>query len=63
MIDREVESAAEAARAARLAMEENDPELARETSPRRDAATPPARNAALTIGRTASRPAKTAFEN
>ena len=62
VIDREVESAAEAARAARLAMEENDPELARETSPRRDAATPPARNAALTIGEQLRERAKTAFE-
>jgi len=62
VIDREVESAAEAARAARVAMEENDTELARETSPRRDAATPTAMSKALGIGEQLRERAKTAFE-
>ena len=67
IVDVEVERAAEAARVARRAMEENDPELAVGTSPKRDAhnrdaalATPPSKP--LTMGEAFRQRAKTAME-
>ena len=66
IIDLEVESAAEAARAARHAMEEDDPELAQQTkSPRREvssASTTPVKTKALTMSEALRHRAKAAFE-
>ena len=68
IIDVDVERAAEAARVARRAMEENDPQLAMGTSPKRDppgrdatAATPPP-SKPLTMGEALRQRAKTAIE-
>ena len=66
IIDLEVESAAEAARAARHAIEEDDPELAQQTkSPRREvssASTTPVKTKALTMSEALRHRAKAAFE-
>ena len=64
MIDIDVERAAEAARAARRAMEENDPELAVGTSPKRDAlpVTPTQKSKTLTMSEALRQRAKKAME-